>query len=141
MKKLSLVMIMLGLLGLTALPAQAADFEVQNTMEDALYGGAIGALVGAGAMLVSSTPSKNVSYIATGAGFGIIIGAIYGVNIATGAGFGIIIGAIYGVTTGTRALAKVEDGQLQIAIPIPELALTSNSQALALNVPLWESRF
>jgi len=123
MKKLSLVMIMLGLLGLTALPAQAADFEVQNTMEDALYGGAIGALVGAGAMLVSSTPSKNVSYI------------------ATGAGFGIIIGAIYGVTTGTRALAKVEDGQLQIAIPIPELALTSNSQALALNVPLWESRF
>ena len=116
-------MIMLGLLGLTALPAQAADFEVQNTMEDALYGGAIGALVGAGAMLVSSTPSKNVSYI------------------ATGAGFGIIIGAIYGVTTGTRALAKVEDGQLQIAIPIPELALTSNSQALALNVPLWESRF
>ena len=123
MKKLSLVMIMLGLLGLTALPAQAADFEVQNTLEDALYGGAIGALVGAGAMLVSSTPSKNVSYI------------------ATGAGFGIIIGAIYGVTTGTRALAKVEDGQLQIAIPIPELALTSNSQALALNVPLWESRF
>jgi len=123
MKKLSLAMMMIGALGLTALPAQAADFEVQNTMEDALYGGAIGALVGAGAMLVSSTPSKNVSYI------------------ATGAGFGIIIGAIYGVATGTRALASVEDGQLQLNVPAPELAMSSDGKALALNVPLWESRF
>ncbi len=115
-----LAALMLALAG--AVPAQAADFELQNTMEDALYGGAIGALVGAGAMLVSGSPSKHWDYL------------------LTGAGLGIIGGAIYGVYTSARPVAELEDGKLKLAVPTPEPALDSGGR-LAMRLPLFASRF
>jgi len=123
MKKIMMTVVMMG--GLSCLPvqSQAADFAVQNTMEDTMYGGMLGALVGAGAMLVSSSPSKHWSYI------------------STGAGVGIIAGAIYGVASGTRAFASLEDGQLKLGVPMPEVALSKDGKVLALNTPLFESRY
>jgi putative Ca2+/H+ antiporter (TMEM165/GDT1 family) len=107
----------------TTVPAQAADFEVQNTMEDALYGGAIGALIGTGAMLISSQPSKHMDYV------------------VSGAGFGLIIGAVYGIASGSRAFAKVEDGKVQVGMPVPEIELASNGQVKGISLPLLESHF
>ena len=115
--------ILMGGLSFLPVQSQAADFEVQNTFEDTMYGGMLGALVGAGAMLVSGSPSKHWSYI------------------STGAGIGIIAGAIYGVASGTRAFAKLEDGQLQLGVPMPEVALSSDGQVVSMNTPLFESRF
>lgn len=81
----------------------AADFEVETVFEDALYGGAIGALVGAGAMLISSHPSNNWDYI------------------LTGAGVGIIGGAAYGVYTSSRSFAEIEDGKMVVGVPTPQI--------------------
>ena len=124
MKRVMLAAMLVSGLSLLPVQSQAADFEVQNTFEDALYGGMLGALVGGGAMLVSGSPSKHWNYI------------------TTGAGIGIIAGAIYGVASGTHALAKLEDGQLELGIPVPEMALSDNNQSIvAMNVPLLESTF
>jgi len=113
-------------LALAAAPvgqAQAADFELQNTMEDAVYGGAIGALVGVGAMLVSGSPTKHWNYL------------------FTGAGLGLIGGAIYGVYTSARPLASLEDGKLKLGAPQPTLALAPNGREMSVNMPLFASRF
>jgi len=116
------IMLLMGSM-LPAQSASAADFELQNTMEDALYGGAIGALIGAGAMLASGSPSNHWDYL------------------LTGAGIGIIGGAIYGMYTSTRSLATYEDGRLRLAAPTPGITLAPNGQEMALNMGLFSSRF
>ncbi len=116
-------MVALALMAAPVQQASAADFELQNTMEDAVYGGAIGALVGVGAMLVSGSPTKHWSYL------------------LTGTGLGLIGGAIYGVYTSARPLASLEDGKLKVGAPRPELAVAPNGQEMAVNMPLFASRF
>jgi len=123
MKKIIMTAILLGGLSFLPIQSQAADFEVQNTFEDTMYGGMLGALVGAGAMLVSGAPSKHWNYI------------------STGAGLGIIAGAIYGVASGAHAFAQLEDGQLQLGVPMPELALSPDGQVISMNTPLFETTF
>jgi len=123
MKKMMLTAVLMGGLSFLPVQSQAADFEVQNTFEDTMYGGMLGALVGGGAMLISGSPSKHWNYI------------------ATGAGLGIIAGAIYGVASGTRAFAQLEDGQLKLGVPMPEVALSQDGQVVSMNTPLFESRF
>jgi len=123
MKKMMLTAVLMGGLSFLPVQSQAADFEVQNTFEDTMYGGMLGALVGGGAMLISGSPSKHWNYI------------------ATGAGLGIIAGVIYGVASGSRAFAKLEDGQLKLGVPMPEVALSQDGQVVSMNTPLFESRF
>jgi hypothetical protein len=104
---------------------EAADFEVETVFEDALYGGAIGALVGAGLMLVSSSPSNNLDYI------------------MTGAGVGIIAGAAYGVFTSSRAFAEIDDGKMVVGIPTPKLSVQTmgESTVLAMEADLVKLHF
>jgi len=123
MKKSMMVVMFLGGLSMLPVQSQAADFEVQNTMEDTLYGGMLGALVGGGAMLISNSPGSHWNYI------------------STGAGVGIIAGAIYGVASATHALASLEDGELKWGMPMPQVAISSDGQSLSLNAPLFTSRF
>jgi len=123
MKKMMLTAVLMGGLSFLPVQSQAADFEVQNTFEDTMYGGMLGALVGGGAMLISGSPAAHWNYI------------------ATGAGLGIIAGAIYGVASGSRAFAKLEDGQLKLGVPMPEVALSQDGQVVSMNTPLFESRF
>ena len=105
--------------------ARAADFEVQTVFEDALYGGAIGALVGAGFLLISSQPSQHWDYI------------------TTGAGVGIVAGAAYGVVSSSRAFAQIEDGKMVVGVPTPRLSLqeASGSTTLALETDLMKMNF
>ncbi|MDQ6990357.1 MAG: hypothetical protein Q9M11_01320 [Mariprofundaceae bacterium] len=123
MKKIMMAAVLMVGLSFLPIQSQAADFEVQNTFEDTMYGGLLGALVGGGAMLISGSPSKHWNYI------------------STGAGIGIIAGAIYGVASGVNAFAKLENGQLQLGVPMPELAVSSDGQVVSMNTPLFESRF
>jgi len=58
--------------------ARAADDAMSNTLTDALYGGAIGALVGTAVLLLTDKPGDHVDYILTGAGVGILGGVAYG---------------------------------------------------------------
>ena len=57
--------------------AKASD-AMSNTLTDALYGGAIGALVGTAVLFLTDKPGDHLDYILTGAGVGILGGVAYG---------------------------------------------------------------
>jgi hypothetical protein len=104
--------------------AKAVDFEVQTVFEDAMYGAAIGAAVGLGAMLLTDTPSDNWDFVLRGTGIGILGGAAYGAYVST------------------RAVAQIEGGKVKIAIPTPKFRRApSDPNALAMQVDLISSSF
>ncbi len=78
-----------------------ADETMRYTLNNALYGGVLGGLVGAAVLLLTDEPDDHLDYILTGAGVGVLMGAAYG--IATS---GVI-----------ESLAEVEDGRLTFKIP------------------------
>ena len=108
--------------GLAAPHAQAADYEVQNVFEGAVYGAGIGALVGLGVSLINNSSGKQTAS-----------------NVMTGAGVGIIAGVIYGVYAGTRAAAEYENGHWRFALPTPEVEL--HGSKLAARTDLVRARF
>ncbi|MDO8427212.1 MAG: hypothetical protein Q7T24_06845 [Deltaproteobacteria bacterium] len=87
-----------------ALSARAvmAEDSMQRTLNDSLYGGLIGALLGTAVLLLTENPDDHLSYIPTGAGIGILVGAAYGL-------------ATSGVVE--RAGAEVEDGRVTFNMP------------------------
>lgn len=87
---------------LTFSVAKAEDV-MQQTMRDALYGGVVGALVGAAVLLLTDNPDDHLGYIPTGAGIGILAGAAYGVATS-----GMMI---------TSSAAEVEDGKITFNMP------------------------
>jgi hypothetical protein len=126
MKKTGLTaMTFAGLLAVAPMQAQAADVEVETVFQDAMYGAAIGALLGAGFMLVSNSPTSHWDYI------------------AVGAGAGIIGGVAYGVYSSSRGFAEYEDGEFHLNVPTPKLALHEGRKGteLAMGVDLLRSRF
>lgn len=65
-----------------ALPARAQDDTMRHTLKSTVYGGVIGGLIGTAVLLVSDNPEDKLSYIPTGVGVGLLLGAAYG--LATG---------------------------------------------------------
>jgi len=120
---------MLGVVmaAVVALPVKtmAADFEVQNVLEDSAYGAGIGALVGLGFMLISNKPTDHWNYP------------------VVGAGVGIIAGAAYGVYSGSRAMASYEDGKFRVGLPTPTVSVreVGGKRELAYAADLFRSRF
>ena len=78
-----------------------ADETMRYTLNNALYGGVLGGLVGAAVLLLTDEPDDHLDYILTGAGVGVLMGAAYG--IATS---GVI-----------ESLAEVEDGRFTLRMP------------------------
>lgn len=116
MKRFALGFCALFVLAASPAVVEAADLEVETVFEDALYGGAIGALVGAGVMLVSSTPTDHWDYIVTGAGIGIIAGTAYGVYISS------------------RSFAEIEDGKMFVGVPTPKVIVQKYQETAAVGV-------
>ncbi|MDX8410400.1 MAG: hypothetical protein R8K46_00810 [Mariprofundaceae bacterium] len=115
---------MVAALGIAAPQAKAVDFEVQTVFEDAMYGAAIGAAVGLGAMLLTDTPTDNWDFVLRGTGIGILGGAAYGAYVST------------------RAVAQIENGKVKVAMPTPQFRRSpSNPNALAMQVNLISSNF
>lgn len=78
-----------------------ADDTMEVTLKDSIYGGVIGALIGAAVVLVSDKPEDHLSYIPTGAGVGILVGAAYGL-----------------ATSGlVQSVGEVKDGQFALGLP------------------------
>ncbi len=98
-------MIVAGMLVWFPAQASAGDYEVQNVMDDAMYGAGVGAMVGLGLMLLTDKPTDNWNYI------------------TRGLGVGIIGGAAYGIFRSSKAFAEVEDGQINLGVPSPEFTL------------------
>jgi len=115
---------MVTAMGVAAPQAKAVDFEVQTVFEDAMYGAAIGAAVGLGAMLLTDTPSDNWDFIVKGTGIGILGGAAYGMYVSS------------------RAVAQIENGKVKVAMPTPKFRRApSDPGAMAMQVDLISSRF
>ena len=92
---------------LSATPSSfAAESALREVFQDALYGGAIGSLVGAAIMAFTNKPADNLNFIAYGAASGVLAGTAYGVG-----------------KTSSRALASIDNGKVKIAVPtiMPEL--------------------
>ncbi|MBI5328877.1 MAG: hypothetical protein HZB80_11415 [Deltaproteobacteria bacterium] len=103
MRRRLIIFTLIILLAVQIIPSKSvlADDAVmmRNIFTDALYGGAVGTLIGVAFMLISDKPSDNWNYL------------------AYGAGGGIIAGAAIGMASSTKALAEVEHGKITLNVP------------------------
>ncbi|MBI3753264.1 MAG: hypothetical protein HY266_04360 [Deltaproteobacteria bacterium] len=100
-KRLIIFILILSLL-IPIIPSRVfADDTVimKNIFMDSAYGGAVGALIGVGFMLLSDKPDQHWNYV------------------AFGAGGGIIAGAAIGLASSTKALAEIENGKVTFNVP------------------------
>ena len=90
----------------SAAPAFADDNTFRDVFEDALYGGAAGALVGAALLAFTKKPANHLDYM------------------GYGAASGVLVGTAYGVVKSARSLAQIENGIIRFAMPtvIPDLS-------------------
>ncbi len=95
----------------------AAEGTVREVFSDSFYGGLVGTLVGGAAMLLADKPSDNKDYL------------------STGAGIGIILGAVYGVAKTTNAFAEVHDGNLTVSVPTLRFEVDAIAKE---RLPLWK---
>lgn len=92
--------------------ACADDNAFRETFKDALYGGAVGTLVGAALLAFTKKPGDHLDYM------------------AYGAAAGVLVGATYGAVKSARSLATIENGNVRIAMPIiiPDLVDSPSSK-------------
>ncbi len=112
MKGLKVVLLSAALIALPLQQAKAGDYEVANVMDDALYGAGVGGMVGLGLMLISNSPTSHWDYL------------------TKGIGLGIIAGAGYGVYRSSRSFAYIEDGDIHLGVPMPEVAWRDTNKGL-----------
>ena len=96
----------------TATSSFASDNTFKEVFQDAFYGGAVGALVGAAFMAFTKKPADHLE------------------NIGYGAAVGVLAGTAYGITKSARSLAEIDNGRVRIAIPtiIPDLVESSTTR-------------
>lgn len=89
----------------SATAAFASDNAFREVFEDAFYGGAAGALVGAALLAFTRKPANHLDYM------------------GYGAASGVLVGSVYGVAKSTRALAQIDNGSIRFALPtiLPDL--------------------
>lgn len=106
-----------------------AEETVRYTLNNALYGGVLGGLIGAAVLLLTDEPDDHLGYIPTGAGVGVLLGAAYG--IATS---GVI-----------ESFAEVEDGVFTLGLPtmkrVEVFDENSNKRELISSVNLLSFKF
>lgn len=132
MQRIKLTVIVAMALLLTAswsVPLYAAENQnpFQVVLEDSLYGGLLGTVIGSATLAFTNHKSDHLDNIAYGAAIGVI----------TGAGVGIF-------TNINRALVEYENGRLRLAVPkvMPDLQETSRGQyVLAVKADLLRGTF
>ncbi|MBI5563013.1 MAG: hypothetical protein HY894_09230 [Deltaproteobacteria bacterium] len=104
LKKTVIAALLFSFMLLSTVPAAFADDTMQKTVSDALWGGALGGLIGAAVTLLSKKPSGHLSNIPTGAALGVLFGAAYGL-----------------ATSGTvQSVGEVEGGKFTLHVPTVE---------------------
>ena len=84
---------------LASAPAFASDNAFRDVFEDAFYGGAAGALVGAALLAFTKKPANHLDYM------------------GYGAASGVLVGSVYGVAKSARSLAQMDNGIIRFAMP------------------------
>jgi len=115
-KRVSVIMISIFVATSLSVPAVAAESPFKSVFEDALYGGLAGTLVGAAFMALTKSPEDHIN------------------NVVYGAAAGVLVGTGYGMVSATKALAKVENGRIEFAVPtvVPDFQSVSGKGQLAL---------
>ena len=90
----------------SAAPAFAGDNAFRDIFEDAFYGGAAGALVGAALLAFTRKPANHLDYL------------------GYGAASGVLVGSVYGVVKSASSLAQIDNGIVRFAMPtvFPDLS-------------------
>ena len=93
------IILLLSLL-MNASSALADENSFQGIFKDALYGGAVGTLVGGALLAFTKKPADHLDYM------------------GYGAAAGILTGATFGLAKSAKALAEIDKGRVRIAVPI-----------------------
>jgi hypothetical protein len=98
-----------------ALPdtARADDIKLQKILRNAMYGGAVGALIGAALLAFKDDPGDHLQFITVGAASGVLVGVAWG---------------IYDSATDSPYV-MIEDGQVRTALATPRVRMTHPSLA------------
>jgi len=90
----------------SAATAFASDNAFRDIFEDAFYGGAAGALVGAALLAFTKKPANHLDYL------------------GYGAASGVLVGSVYGVVKSASSLAQIDNGIVRFAMPtvFPDLS-------------------
>ena len=111
MKRMNRIICLITLVSLltTTTASFASDNTFREIFQDAFYGGAAGALVGAAFMAFTKKPADHLE------------------NMGYGAAVGVLAGAAYGVAKSARSFAEIDNGRVRIAMPtiIPDLVESS----------------
>jgi len=76
----ALVMALVLAAGLALPPAaRADDIKLQKILRNALYGGAVGALIGGALLAFRDHPGDHLEFITVGAASGVLVGVAWGV--------------------------------------------------------------
>ncbi|MBI5887668.1 MAG: hypothetical protein HZB82_03040 [Deltaproteobacteria bacterium] len=108
--------------------ALAAD-AMEVTLKDTAYGGIIGALIGSAFVLLADKPGDHLDYIPTGAGLGMIAGAIYGITTASS----------------SKSFSEIENGKFSMHVPTIKVSAmrdkTVDAKETATSVGLFAYKF
>ncbi len=111
-----------------AVPCFAVESAFKEIIQDSLYGGLTGGLIGAAVMAFAKRPGNHLDYMGYGAAGGVLAGAAYGaIRVA-------------------KSLAEVDDkGKVKFAIPliIPDFhdATSRQQSSYTVNTQLLSGKF
>ncbi|MRR55749.1 MAG: hypothetical protein EG822_14805 [Deltaproteobacteria bacterium] len=105
-------------------PCHAAETAFKEIVQDSMYGGIAGTVVGAAVLAFTHKPGDNLEYMAYGAAAGVLGGAAYGYF-------------------STRALVEVDKGKVKFAIPtvMPDVKDSPRKNSIVISAELVKGNF
>ena len=126
-KKLIAFLISLFAVTSWSLPCFAAENDVKEIFQSAVYGGLTGVVVGAAVLGFTHKPGDHLDYMGYGAAAGVLAGTAFG---------------FYKVT---KSLAEIENGKVKFAVPtiVPDFGSSNSgkSNAVAFRAELVRGTF
>lgn len=112
------------ILFLIQVPCHAAETAFKEIVQDSIYGGLAGTVVGAAVLAFSHKPGDHLEYMAYGAAAGVLGGAAYGYF-------------------SSRALVEVDNGNVKFAIPtvMPDVQDSPRKNSVVIMTELIKGNF
>ncbi|MGA7826745.1 MAG: hypothetical protein WCA04_03735 [Geobacteraceae bacterium] len=109
---------------LIQVPCHAAETAFKGIVQDSIYGGIAGTVIGAAVLAFSHKPGDHLEYMAYGAAAGVLGGAAYGYF-------------------SSRALVEVNNGKVKFAIPtvMPDVNDSPRKSSVVITAELIKGNF